>query len=153
MTIPGLGSGILDGISERNVTIKGATFHIAPLLPMEGFEVLEEIREAVVSPVGLSRVMENPTGPEITQALLTVLAGLPKAVVKSVQRQMFTSVTFTNENALSARVLSGSEAMAFNGLSAFDVYEVTVRCLAVNFLGSSFDFLSRLSPPESTIPG
>lgn len=140
----------LEGLMERKVVIKGTTFTISPLLAMEGFEVLEEIREVAVSPQNLQSVIENPTPERVLKALLVVLAGLPKHVVKSVQRQMFTAVSFTNGNAQTARTLQGSEPMAFNGLSPFDVYDITVRCLAVNFLESSLDFLSRLSLPDQT---
>ena len=73
----------------------------------------------------------------VARTMLLVLAGLPRPTVKSIQGQMFKAVTFTNENAITARVLAGSESMGFNGLSWLDVYAITVRCLAVNFLESS----------------
>ena len=139
---------LIDGLTARIVKIGKTEFKIDPLLPMEGFDVLEEIREAAISPGNLYHVLENPTQEGIRNALIAVLSSLPKPIVKSIQKQMFTAVTFTNETAVTPQVLAGREGMAFDslqGLTPFDVYNVTVRCLAVNFLASSLDFLSRLS--------
>lgn len=150
MMQPGqLPNEVLDALEQKDVTIKGTSFHIEALLPMEGFDVLEEIREVAVTPANLATVLANPNEAAVKTTFLLILAGLPKSVVKSIQRQMFQSVTFTNASAQTARVLSGSEPMAFQPpMTAFDVYGMTVRCLAINFLESSLDFLSQMSLPD-----
>lgn len=139
---------LIEGLTANNVKIGKTEFRINALLPEEGFDVLEEIRESAISPSNLYRVLENPTQEGIRNTLIAVLASLPKPIVKSIRNQMFTAVTFTNETAVTPQVLAGRLGMAFDpmqGLNSFHIYEMTVRCLAVNFLESSLDFLSHLS--------
>ncbi len=137
--------------TEQDFTIGQTKFSIEKLLPMEGFRVLEEIRAALGT-----RLANTPADSGVATVIASVALSIPPAVVDTIMRDMFAHVTFTNHLQATRATLAGNEGTAFDGLEPVNVYEVFVRCLAVNFFSSLEDGLSRLgkagkdSPPPVT---
>ena len=139
------GLGNLDG---PDVTIKGTHFRIGKLLPMEAYQVMEMIREALGSSMGSTAAIE---GEQSADAIFRSLLSLPPSKVEAIRQRLFQLVTYTNAQQQTPAKLAGDEDGGFNGLLPSHVYEVLLRCLVRNFRESLEDFLSRiLSQPESS---
>ena len=135
---------------ERELTIGGTTFVIGKLLPMDAFRVLEKIRVAI----GHSVKTINTEGMEPATSIVALLFSLPEDTVEDVRKRLFAGVKFRNQNAVTPRPVYPDEAMAFRDLEPVAVYEVLVRCLAVNFTGSFREIISRMGAliPDSPPP-
>ena len=152
MTAEQVRQQILDEFLARDVTITGdngdTAFRIGKMPALAGWDVLEDIR--VES--GGTLDMDHAGG--VRTAFATMLAGFSKPFVARLRTTMFQHVTFTNSVARDAQVLAGAEDMAFNHIEAEPghVYELLLRCLAVNFtpsfLAASEKILS-LMPPST----
>ena len=128
----------LNGLGEELTTtefeIGGTRFFIAKLPAMAAFDLLELIRHQV----GKSAALAVPEGSEDESvgALLKMVLSLDPAFVARVRQRLFEKVSFSNERVSTPLKLAGAEDMAFDGLEPVAVYEVLLRCLAVNFTAS-----------------
>ena len=147
---------ILDEFLARDVTISGTNgstaFRIGKMPALAGWDVLEEIR---VESGGQLNV-EHEGG--VRTAFAAVLAGFSRPFVARLRTTLFEHVSFTNELATNPQVLAGAEDMAFNHIEAEPghVYELLLRCLAVNFTPSFLAVSARISsllPPNTKRSG
>lgn len=128
-----------------DITIKGekgeTKFHIEKMPAMEGWDVLEDIREAATSPLN----MQHAGG--IESAVQALVTSLPKRFTRELRDVMFGHVTFTNRIMQTPTVLAGDEDSAFNAIGAepIAVYELFLRTLAVNFTPSFLAMFEKIS--------
>ncbi len=132
----------LTNLEERTVTLGGTTFKIQKLLPMEAYQAFEMIRAELGEKLGRYETEEGQTL-TVPDIILAILKLAPEKV-DEVRRALFAGVTFTNERAETPMRLAGDENMAFEKLEPIDIYEVFVRCLAINFTGSLTAVLSKV---------
>ena len=127
---------------KTTVKIGDTTFKINKLMVMDSLDVLEEIRE------GMGQRLLELEHMSLQEAIARAVIGAPRDLVARIRDRLFEEVTFKNQSAKTHVTLAGSEEMAFENLSAVDVYEVLVRCLAVNFFDSFQELISRLNQSE-----
>ena len=140
------------GFRAKEFTIKGTRFRISKLLPEEGFEVSEILREGLgarLATIGATASIET--------AVAAMFLSLPAATVERVRQRLFEEVYFknklTNKQWLN---LAQERGMGFTDLEPLHVYEVLMRALVVNFLESllelpsRFPILNRASSPPGT---
>ena len=137
-----------EGLSEdalcETVVVTGATgettFTLHKVPALEGWDILEEIREAS----GGALNVEHAGG--IQSAFSALLTALPRPFTKQLRDRMFAHVTFTNRVAKTPLQLSGNEDTAFNLIDAEPsaVYEVFVRALMRSFTGSCVALVERI---------
>ena len=136
-------SVLKEKIAENNVpefTLTGkegkqTAFKIRKLLPMEGFELLEELRVGFIA--------GDPS------SMAAALIGYPKDHLKKIRNIIFHFVDFKNDRVSQWTKLTGQEGTAFMGLLPVHIYAVLGRALAVNFFESLDEILS-LFPSEET---
>ena len=137
---------------ELEFSIKSTRFRITRMLPMDGFAVLEDIRQSIGENIQLIRESSS-----VTTALATVVMAIKPNDLERIRHKLFAEVSFQNEIAKTWRPLYPDEAMGFNGLEAIHVYEVLGRCLAVNFFDSSqgiaraFQDMTQDTPSPNTV--
>ena len=130
----------------RDVTLTGedggtTTFHIGKLFPMDAFRVLEKIRTALG--VGMASV---PAGQSTAASIVAVVLSLPEDRFTEVRNLLFSHVTFTDKNVQTPLHVAGMEEQAFANLDPLNIYEIFLRCVAVNFFQSFKGLLSRIGP-------
>ena len=117
---------------------------------MEAWAVLEKIRAQTAGALD-QRIAEGA----IEHTFLRIIVSLRVDFVNKMRLELFRHVSYTNAST-SLVPLAGNEDNAFDGLEPIAVYEVLVRCLAVNFTGSfraiSEAISSQPSPPSTTSP-
>ena len=140
------GTGPLDGLTEPEVEMMGTRFFIAKLPAMAAFDLMELIRHEL----GKSQSVTLPEGaPDVlVSGLIRMVMSLDPAFVSGVRRKLFEHVSFSNQRVPTPQQLAGAEDMAFDGLEPVAVYEVLVRCLAVNFTPSLRALGSRLGDAD-----
>ena len=132
----------LDSLTDTEFEIDGTRFFVAKLPAMAAFFLLEQIRHEL----GKSQALTIPEGAEeqTITALLKMVLSLDPAFVRLVRLKLFEKVSFSNARVTTPQPLAGAEDTAFDGLEPVAVYEVLLRCLAVNFLGSLRGLVSKL---------
>ena len=133
----------IDSLTETEVEIAGTRFFIAKLPAMAAFDMMEIVRHEL----GRSQAgaLQNGEPDAMFPGLINMVMSLDPTFVSQVRRKLFERVSFANTRASTPQQLAGAEDMAFDGLEPVAVYEVLVRCLAVNFtpslhaLGSRFN--------------
>ena len=139
---------------DRTFSLDGSEgtthFTIHKLLAMEGFRVLDKIREAVGE--RLSHVDSDASVPTMIAA---VALSIPTAKVEEIMRPLFAQVTYTNTHAKTPLKVSDGNIIddaAFAGLEPIAIYNLLIRCLAVNFFSSFTEIKSLLATalPDSS---
>ena len=137
--------------SETDFKLGDTTFYVRKLTAMRGHKVSEMIRAAVgVQTLRFGGASDVPT------LIAGIILSLNPVDVEAITKVMWERVEFKNGTAQTPLPLLGNEDMAFEHLEPVDVYEVIVRCLAVNFTASLEGILSRMpegllsSPPLPT---
>ena len=120
-------------------------FDVRKLLVDDAFWLLEEVREGMGVSFGNIDLDDQI---DLRVHIVKAVLGAPRELVRSVRDQLFANVLFRNQHNKTPVPLLGSEDSAFDGLSAFDIYEVLVRCLAVNFFDSLSEKISSLNQAE-----
>ena len=109
-------------------------FRITKLMPFDGFRVLDSIRAAIGE-----RLATVNADASVMTIIISVAASIPPNKMEEVMRPLFASVTYTNAHAKTpAPVCDGNaiDQTAFAGLEPITVYNLLLRCLAVNFFSS-----------------
>ena len=70
-------------------------------------------------------------------------SGLIRHFVERIKAELFKFVRYATQKNKVPETVAGDEDSAFEGLTVFDVYEVLVRALAINFIGPFREWLSR----------
>lgn len=138
-----------DGLSESQVTLGETTFYFdkipakpaAPIFRRIISELKHFDREATEAVTSLD--LENKEELRKQGAvLMRQIINLRPEFIDWLETKMFQHVRFSNQRT-TPQQLAGAEDMAFGGLNVYDLHEVLVRSLAVNFLESFSDFLFR----------
>lgn len=153
---------------DEEFTLGATSFRIHKIPALEAWEVLEQIREQfgktldadVMALKGVGSAMadkasENGHASDRTadqiSAMARLVLGLPPSFVKSLRNRLFAHAQFRNQVAVDWQPLQGGEDTAFMNLEPVEVYNVLVRCLAVNFFPSFRGLFGRsLSDPQNT---
>ena len=139
-----------ESLSEPQFQIGDTRFSVKKMPAMEAWAVLEKIR----AQTGAAMDLSTPEG-GIEHTFLRIIVSLRVDFVNSLRMELFRHVSYTNAST-SLVPVAGNEDNAFDGLEPIAVYEVLVRCLAVNFTGSFraiSEAISKLpSPPSTTSP-
>ena len=116
--------------------IGGTRFVFGKVSPMEGMDILEDLRVECSRVVNLRQwASANP---------FAILLAFDKLFVRALQERLFKHVRFVTA-ATSSQILRGAEDTAFEGLEPIRVYEVLIRSLSVNFIGSVPVFFEAIS--------
>ena len=146
-------NGLAEELTKTEFEIGRTRFFIAKLPAIAAFDLLELIRHEV----GKSADLVVPEGSENKRVatLLPLMLSLDPAFVKRVRTTLFEKVSYSNDRVPTPQKLAGAEDMAFDGSEAVAVYEVLLRCLAVNFtaslraVGSKFKDAGLTSSPST----
>ena len=149
---------------DPELVIDGTRFVVGKLPAMAAFDLMEQIRRelgkvsAQLLPEGTDETRRElgkvsaqllPKGTDETgtagRGLIQAALSLEPAFVALVRRKLFEKVSFSNQHAPALQQLAGAEDMAFDGLEPVAVYEVLLRCLAVNFTASLRALVSRFN--------
>ena len=127
----GLIQGI-KGLNDREFTMEGVKFQIKKLSPFDGFHLFEEIRHALFSNADSAQA-DTESALLFYKAILT----LEPSVINGFRAKLFRHVSFRGNGVDSGWMdLEHAEDMAFQDMEPLHIYELFVRCLAVNFTGS-----------------
>ena len=122
----------IKGLNNKEFTMEGVKFQIEKLSPFEGFHLFEEIRHALFTNADSSQA-DTESALLFYKAILT----LEPAVIDGFRTKLFKNVEFRGNGVDSGWMsLTDAEDMAFDGMEPLHIYELFVRCLAVNFTGS-----------------
>ena len=138
--------------NKPDFEIRGTKFHVSRLAPMDGYRLLDSLRASIgASYGGLTSIA---TATNASDMVIGSFLSLPPAVIEDAANRMWAHVTFTNASALDPLPLRGNEQMAFEQMQPTDIYEVILRCFAVNFIESLEELFSRIQgePPTSSSP-
>lgn len=145
-------------LTDPEFELSGTRYRVRKLPAIPAAKLLLEIREEIGNTIGvdgikrLTKVQVDTStknvsveGGDTLAALVQLALTLRTEYIVSVADQLFEYVTFQNEQAQTHQSLAGAQDLAFNtGGEPFDYIEVIVRCIAVNFGGSSQRLVSRL---------
>lgn len=128
--------GALKNLDAGKVKLGKVTFTFSKMPALEGWRVLDKIRNAMA---------ETQIDPDQNEALtiLRAILALDSAFVEQLRVDMFVWIEFSSPQT-TPQTLLGAEDMAFAELEPSDVYEVLLRSLAVNFTASFRSLRSRL---------
>lgn len=134
-----------DNLRQTQFMIGEKQFTILPLSAFEGFKLLEYIRENIG--FNLLQFDSESLGSSLASLIAT------KAVyVDHVRKVLFSKVSFrTLDSKVSGMLSDININQAFEDCQAFDIYELLLRCVYVNFF-STFDRVSKLldNKPQPT---
>ena len=130
---------LLAQLGDKTFQIGEVQFEAFKLLPMEQYQLLNELRTGFreAATVDLPDDNDEESMTQVGfQALFLAFSTMPPALVEKVRRELFKRVSFKRPNSPTPLTLSGNEELAFDGLEGFHVMEVLARAFAVNFFGS-----------------
>lgn len=129
--------------------IKDTNFHVKKLSPMNGFHLSEYIR---VNLAKSSDTFDAGEGTEDQNALLFFksVLGLDPEIVEHIRKELFGKIDYKSKGQKDFINLKDTEDMAFEDFEVINIYEVLVRALCVNFIGSISEILSTF-PSMATI--
>jgi len=135
----------IKGLNDPEFSINDAKFRITKLSPIKGFKLFEQIRHALaLNADAVSGDIENGAL-TFYKAILT----LSPEKIESFMNPMFDNVEFQGSGVDRGWAhLKGMEEMAFQSLEPIHIYELFVRCLAVNFTGSFHAIASKFPGVE-----
>lgn len=133
-------------IVQNDTTVK---FYIEKLTPLKALALFERIRPGIGAAMAHLR-----KGDMNESSYIDMVCLLPPETVALAMDRLFKTVRFTRSNIPDPVTLQGDIDSAFDGLEPIAIYEVLVRCLVVNFIGSFSALLSRMDGEETqdTLP-
>ena len=156
---------LAQSFQERDIDLNGTKFTIGKLLAEENFELMEILRPALGDKLHdlLDKGLQEHKGEDAAKkqkqrtqdfavAMITAILGLPAPVIRDVRERLFRHVSFTNRLAVDPMVLAEDTGTAFVDLEFIHIYEMLVRCMAVNFTQSFRDLASRFGAPLPNSP-
>ena len=151
---------------ETELTIRDTTFYFHQMPTLEGFDLLETLREKLQLQIPANTVNDlvaysgRPNGAQMSDMALVVLPALTDIIgkvlaldavfVRQVRQALFKHVYFANQPGASRQVLLGAEATAFEKLSPAAIYRVLAQALVVNFT-ESWEYLASSLPTGDLI--
>lgn len=142
-------------ILQECFVLRDTEFKIKKFPAMEGWQVLESIREelgrtkASLSFEGDPRTMTEEEQTGMILSLVRIVMGLPSSFVfellKKMSKVIFFKHTGPNGVVKDYILVAGSEETAFMNLRPTDIYLLLVRSLAVNFFDSFRDVFEKIS--------
>ena len=126
----------LAGWSKPEFTINGTQFVVQKFLPREGFRVLEMLRTAIAGRVGQSE--------SSLAGMVGAVLSLPMEDMERIQDTFFQRVWFQQSGGRRQNFGDNIDD-GLQDLEAVHLYEITARCLAVNFIGLLDGMLSRIA--------
>ena len=137
-------STLIGDLTQEDFKIGDVEFHIDPLNPFIGYKMLEEIRNEIGKVTGAQTQPLNITlsGAGLPGDFIQILLNMPASYVDSLRARLFQEVYYRYPGAMERTQLGGHEEEAFSALLPVAVYEVLVRCLAVNFTSSAISIFS-----------
>lgn len=123
-------------LKKEKVTIENVTFTIKKLNAVDALDVLEEIR------FELAKISDNiKTSSSEMKDFIKAIASLPPSFMKELRKKLFSNVHFTKKGEISGQGAGPTLTeemwnMAFERCEASDIYELTLRCLVINFFYS-----------------
>lgn len=151
----------LKPLSQENFSIGQVDFQIRPLSAPDQFSLLEYVRNELVrvelSPAFINLFLggfEGLTSDELLLRLITGFLSLSPRAMATIKGKLFEHVGWrsTEMNVPQYSELVGVEEMAFGQLGPGAIYEVIIRGLAVNFIVSSAETITRLGALIPAIP-
>ena len=136
--------------AERDFEIGNTHFRVHKLLPMRGFQVLEMIRSALGGK--LASVLSD-TDSGVATVIVGAALSLPPEAVERISAALYERVEFARPGSDYMALTPATQPMAFEDIEPVQIYELLIRCLAVNFTASWDAILSRIReirPVESS---
>ena len=138
MTTETLTEKLSEDLSKTEFQIGGTTFFISKLPSMNAWHFLDRLRREL-GRSALAVVPESDNdevaGSAMFQTILHMFLSLEPGYVDEARKELFANVEYANSSHKRQK-LAGAEDFAFNDLGPMAVYEVLVRCFAVNFTDS-----------------
>ena len=116
-------------------------FHVEKLLVPDGYEIYEELREAVS--VLLREIRKDGALPF---SLLSIIIGIPRPVLSRVKARIYAEITIQPPGGKDMIPLLANQGLAFRSVE--QMYEVLGRGLVVNFSEFARAPRLRLAPPS-----
>ena len=139
---------IKDDLLERECQIGDTTFSIGKMPTIEGWDCMEVIREQTgMTIMNLKDDSKDSEDPRIAvmKAIVKIFFTLPVPFVKKLKIQLFSHCQYKNEQTTWSPLKQVNMQSAFGALEPIAVYEVLVRCLAVNFTVSCQEIIDLIS--------
>lgn len=133
-------------------TMNDVKFRVTKLAPLKGFDLFEEIRYQLARNADTDHGGKNSEKESAILFFKAVLT-LNPVIIMDIRSILFVNVEFMGgESGVDKKYtkLVGLEEMAFSTLEAIHIYELLIRCLAVNF-SASFRALASEFPYVETI--
>jgi len=129
----------IKGLNDQELTMEGVKFQIIKLSPFDGFRLFEDIRYALFTNADSAQAE-----PESALLFYKAILTLKPSVIEGFRDRLFKNVQFRGNGVETGWMpIDGSEDMAFNKMEFIHIYELLVRCLAVNFTGSFHAIISK----------
>lgn len=138
-------------LANPEFAIKDVKFRVTKLAPLKGFDLFEYIRFNLASNADTD---DGVNSSETKSAILFFKAvlTLQPNIIKNIMGDLFVNVEFMRPGVVDKKYakLVGLEEMAFSTLEVIHIYELFIRCLAVNF-SASFHAIASEFPDVETI--
>ena len=130
----------VEQMTKTDFTIGSTHFAVTKMPAFESYAMSESIREALGKITGQEQAVfqENQWG-----SIVQMFLSLPASFVEGVRRELFQYVYYLRPDSMLQPAPIGDVNVAFDGLEPMAIYEVLVRCLAINFTASGLEVLSK----------
>lgn len=145
-------------LTNETVIFGETTFTINRALPMEAFNIFEELRPGLAS---ISEVVRNALASEALGidrnanaigTVVEVIGKLPPEIIRILMTKLTKFVQFNRSELGSPAIVAHDPDSAFKDMTVFQIYELLARAFAVNFMESFDDLqslLGELTPEDS----
>lgn len=141
-------------LTDREFNIGTVRFKIDKMPATQGWRLMEYIRHAIGTQDHMAGVSPNDPGSTLVMGIAAI-AALPTDTVEYIRNVMFPHVHYWTAEVRGGNGVTlttdGDIDMAFADLEPVHLYELIVRCLAVNFTASYTAILSAFPSVEGVL--
>jgi hypothetical protein len=142
----------LSGLTNPDFEISGATFRVNKLKGIDGFDLLELIREAMAGSSMSKMVGDGSDELEAGARMMSAIASIETKYVKRMREIAFQNMDVKLPAADRFVPCGTQESTIGDLIEPIDNYEIIVRFIAVNFTKSTAALLSRIGLREVVGP-
>ena len=134
-------------LTSSEVTLGETTFYFKRALPMEAFDIFEELRPALaemseaIKAAQDSQAKGMSTESVFLGAAVDIIGRMPSEIVRKAMAKLMQHVDYQRDGRPPQKVSRDLDT-AFKGQTVFTIYEVLVRAFCVNFTESLDDVKS-----------
>ena len=137
---------IIKEFTKPDFKMGDTSFTIQKKNAFAGFEMLEVIKEEIGKQLAVERAPLRIGADANIGAFVQLVMGLDRHFLARIREDLFRNVYFVNDDMSGGGLpVTGNEDQAFDGMEPLAIYELFVRCLAVNFTASCLELMSRMT--------